>query len=141
MYEIRFKINPLWKDYDSLARRIAMIVDGSEIVFTKESDYKWSIGRNNDWWMDRDLKTKDIVLAYRYGSGRKKEMEMLRGVIIWFLGIELFNKDENKKELEPLKEIVSKVDPLCKSCGGSGGTPSNPCSSCNGKGKVRPKPF
>ncbi len=89
MQSIKIKPGPAYNSSDEewLAKRIASIVDGSDIVEQKNTGFKWNLGRANDWWLDIDPTSNEIIIAYRYGGGANEEnMEKLRSIIIWLLG-------------------------------------------------------
>lgn len=92
--EIRFRVWPSHKPEQDewLVKRIALLVNGNNEVFIKESGYKWQLGGANDWKMDKDLETGEFIVSYRYGHGRKKEMEALGATIIFILGLQEYNK-------------------------------------------------
>ena len=91
--EIRLKINPKHTGIEDLeyhVERIAHIVIGTREYCEQMGGYRWMLGTANDWWMDFDEATKELILAYRYGHGRRAEMQALRTAIVWLLGLEKF---------------------------------------------------
>ncbi|MFC1678535.1 hypothetical protein ACFLZ9_02220 [Patescibacteria group bacterium] len=69
--------------------QVKQIVAGNGPVYELEKGYRWALGYTKNWWMDKDSKTDEFILAYQYG--KKENMENLRRRIIWMLGIEEFN--------------------------------------------------
>ncbi|QQS23085.1 hypothetical protein IPM19_00760 [bacterium] len=91
MEEIKFRpgFNFDTANEEWLAKRLAMIVLGTDQVTRKETGYQWALGPTNDWWMEYDPVAKEVTLAYRYGGGRNdSHMRTLRTAIIWLLGFE-----------------------------------------------------
>ena len=88
-FEIRFRANPRFQDENWIIYRIAKIVCHRPAIEVQDQGYKWTLDNSKDWKMDRDSKTGEYILSYRYG--RQREMEALRTSIIWLLGLADFN--------------------------------------------------
>lgn len=90
---IRFRFRPgISEEYEmEILKAIALKITGRPNVNLQDSGYRWSLGWGNDWWMDKDLETGEFILAFRYGENKQKEMEALRTVLIWLLGLERYN--------------------------------------------------
>ena len=88
MEEIRFRggrrFDP--NDMDWLIRRIAMFVTGTDHYWESDRGYRWQLGRTNDWKMDFDFETLEIVVAYRYGV--REKMSELRDVLVRIMHFE-----------------------------------------------------
>jgi hypothetical protein len=102
MREIKFKTYPgeTGERDKQLAERLSRLVDvdGGGHVYEKESGYRWQLGGNNDWWMDRDSETGEIIVAYRYGEAYPGEMEALRVTIIFLLHLQDWNLESKLTE-------------------------------------------
>ncbi len=101
--EIRFKPHPghTGKNDEWLARRLSMLVAGTERAFKKESGHQWQLGESNNWWMSRDEETGEVTVAYRYGHQREKEMEALRIGIIFVMHLGEWNLPEEESGALP----------------------------------------
>lgn len=94
--EIRFYGHPDWvlKGRErEIAERIALIVYGEKDLWesTNRGGYRFQLGNGNDWKVDRDLRTGEWIVYYRYGTPEK--MQALRITLLFLLGIEQFNND------------------------------------------------
>ena len=85
MNEIRFKVHRIWKDEEQIALRVAQVIGYSPHCppHKKDSGYRWQLNDSNDWWMDRDPKTEEYIIAARYSS--TVPMEALKTVLEWIL--------------------------------------------------------
>jgi hypothetical protein len=78
-----------------IVKRVEQIVCGTGTITEKDSGYRWNIGETNDWKMDRDPKTGEFIVAYRYGMGPNlSNMEAVRTTIIFVMALEPFNKQQ-----------------------------------------------
>jgi hypothetical protein len=93
--QVRFKINPKdWEDEEIreyYARRVAMLVQGEDIIYRQDTGYVWTLGSSNDWFLDIDESTQEFVLAHRRYFEQEK-WDQLRVVLIWLLHLEPYNR-------------------------------------------------
>ena len=90
--EIRFKPSREYSN-DTVLTRVANLVLRTDTWFEKDSGYRWTLGTSNNWFMDRDRKKGEFILAYRYGfGGNVPKMEALRKVIDWVFKGEAISK-------------------------------------------------
>lgn len=95
MHKIRFKVNPRHRsEHDILiVQRVANIISDIPAVKERREGYRWELDSTSDWWMDKDSKTGEFILAYRHGvGGNRKHMLRLRATILWLLRIEHYNE-------------------------------------------------
>lgn len=89
---LTFKSNPRYKDKDIVARVTEIILGSMHQGRTFEvSRGRWDLGALNDWWLSKDPSKCEFRLDYRYGMDGSENMEALRRVIIWRLGLGVFN--------------------------------------------------
>ena len=112
MSEIRFYGDPNWiteREARALVGRVANMVTGDSSAFWVATDnregYKYQLGTGNDWKMDRDIRTGEWILFYRYGSGRLNEMAAVRATILWLFNLEQYNKEALVQD-ETLEYVV-----------------------------------
>lgn len=81
---IRFRTT--W-DYEGLAKRIALILVGTEEVYFHEDSQKWQIGGGNNFWLHKEGDENCYLLNMRYESAEK--VSALSFVFEWLLRVEL----------------------------------------------------
>ena len=89
--EIRIKVPENWSESDvkTVLDRVARVVSFNQNEARPKTDgYEFSLdGMGNDWWGKFDRESRELVVAYRYGHARQKELEALQTIIRWLFGL------------------------------------------------------